>query len=152
MATLPARQQQSTEIEPIKQKIADLLADGVPVGKIAKRLGKDDPKAVRQWRHKIRRWVYTDDAFAQALARASKGEAAVQLVGAVEAVGRRAKRGRVDAFKVLGEFSGMHNPKVNHEHSGEVKITLATMPRPEPVKTEDSVDSDAIQEAEIVDD
>jgi hypothetical protein len=150
MAHLPAKREESS-LTPAQAKVAELLANGMTPAALARKLAKGDKKKAQRLRARFRYWVWHVPAFQQALMAQAKGEAALQATAAIPAVGRRAQRGRVDATKLLLEVSGMHNPKVNHEHSGEVKITLATMPRPEPVETEDSVDSDAITEAEIVD-
>jgi hypothetical protein len=59
------------------------------------------------------------------------------------AVGARAKRGRIDAAKLLMESTGFHNPRVKHEHSGDIKLTL-NIPRP-------SFDGE-VADADVVDD
>jgi hypothetical protein len=115
------------------------------ISTISARLAKGDKAEARRWRHTIRKWTYTDAGFQQAMALAYKGEALIGAVESVAAVGRRAKRGRVDAHKFLAEASGLHNTKVNHEHSGEVTINLRSTPRPVAVETVDSV-----AEAEVV--
>jgi hypothetical protein len=146
MASLPATTTQSTEIHPVKLQVAELIASGMPTSKIALKLAGGDKRKAHNLRRQIRRWVYTDPKFASALASTAKAEAFLQFVQAVPAVGKRAGRGRVDAFKVLGEFTGAHNPKVQHEHSGEINIKISGMPRPQPVADDHVVDAEVVEE------
>jgi hypothetical protein len=67
----------------------------------------------------------------------------VGLVPATHALAGRAARGRPDAIKVLFEASGFHNPRVRHEHSGEIKIKL-DMPRPAFGSDDEVVDADVV--------
>lgn len=57
------------------------------------------------------------------------------------AVGRRGRRGRIDAAKLIYETTGFHNPKVKHEHSGDINIKI-DMPRPKFHDAEGSVVSE----------
>jgi len=62
---------------------------------------------------------------------------------------RRAKRGRVDAFKFLMEMSGIHAPRVQHQHSGQVELVLTQMPRPANTNkelNESVVDAEVVEE------
>jgi hypothetical protein len=148
MANLPAEQPKST-LTPYQARVAELIADGTPPAELARRLARGDKKKARRLRARFRYWVYNNVEFQTRLLAQAKGEAALQATAAMPAVGRRAQRGRVDAAKLLLEVSGMHNPKVQHEHSGDIKVTLATMPRPKAVETVDG--NDEVVDAEVVD-
>ena len=90
--------------------------------------------------------VRGDDRFHAMVSAAAHGEMVEGLIPATQALGKRAARGRPDAIKLLFEASGFHNPRVKHEHSGDINIHL-DMPRPERV-----VDEDQVVDAEVVDD
>lgn len=122
--------------------IVDLLADGMDPVAASMRLAKGDKKRAYKIRRRMRKWIQTYPEFADRLALAAKSQALAYGVAATPAVGRRAERGRTDAFKALNELSGLHNPRVQHEHSGEVKITISA-PRPHRVETVDSTAEDA---------
>lgn len=67
----------------------------------------------------------------------------------VQAMIRRSKRGRVDAFKFLMEMSGIHAPRVQHQHSGQVELVLTQMPRPANTNkelNEPVVDAEVVEE------
>lgn len=61
---------------------------------------------------------------------------------------RRAGRGRVDAAKLALALSGIHNDRVQHDHSGEIDVRVHAMPRPKRV-TEDGeiVDAEVVEDA-----
>jgi hypothetical protein len=52
----------------------------------------------------------------------------------VQALIRRARGGRPDAAKLVLEMSGFYNPKQRVEHSGEIRITLEGLTRPQAVE------------------
>lgn len=88
--------------------------------------------------------VRHDPRLVQEVASMAQGEMTVALGPAVVALGSRARKGRPDAIKLLFEATGFHNPRVKHEHSGDIKISLS-MPRPK-------FDADAtVADAEVVD-
>jgi hypothetical protein len=73
----------------------------------------------------------TSVEYQQWQAQQSQGAIIESLPDMTEAMVKRAKRGRTDASKLAMEISGFHNPRVDHKHSGDIKITLATaVPRP----------------------
>lgn len=131
VADLPAVQPKSS-LTPVQDLITDYLAEGHPPGKIARALAKGDEKKAKVWRRRIRNWSYGDVAFQQALAMKAKGELILSVGETTKAVVKRAGRGRIDAAKLVYEASGFHNPRVQHEHSGDIKVTL-DIPRPTPV-------------------
>lgn len=67
-----------------------------------------------------------------------------------EALVRRATRGRPDAIKLALEIAGIHNPRVSHEHSGDITVTLASVPRPEPVVNPNAQLEEPVVDAEVV--
>lgn len=60
----------------------------------------------------------------------AKAEVFTALDPAMKGARRRATAGRMDGVRFIAEATRFHNPRVNHEHSGEVKITI-DMPRPQ---------------------
>jgi hypothetical protein len=134
MANLPEKQTpSSSEIETrdaFREKIADLIVAGGTPASIAKRMYPDDPRKRQNMRNRIRRMTYMDPKLALEVGLRAKGQMLLDLGPAVEAVGKRAKRGRMDAARVVMEATGFHNPKVKHEHSGDINIKIE-MPRPQ---------------------
>jgi hypothetical protein len=57
---------------------------------------------------------------------------------------RRASKGNVPAAKLAMEASGFHNPRVKHEHTGDIKVTIDNAPRP-PVVEDDVVDGTVVE-------
>lgn len=153
LARLPAPRTESTPEPTAKQvlqtRLASYLADGMTYSELAEKLAKGDKRKARQWRHKLRRWAATDDYFREILIVAAQAEMVMALQPATQALARRAARGNPQAIKLLFEATGFHNPKVKHEHSGEVKVKLevggqvSAAPRPAPV--EDVVDAEVVE-------
>lgn len=138
------------------QKILNLMADGYTADEIACKLGGNKPRSVRRWKGWIRDLVASSPEYqawqhgqAQAILSEAVPEAALAL-------SKRAARGRPDAIKLLFEASGFHNPRVKHEHSGDIEIKFSVpVPRPERQETqtvgqaqleEPVVDADVVEE------
>lgn len=140
---LPAKQ--SSESDQVHEAIIACLAKKMTPAQIAKHMYPEDKKARKAMRARIWRMVRSDVNFHTKVAQQAKAQMVVDLLPATEALGKRAKRGRPDAIKLLMEASGFHNPRVKHEHSGDIKVTL-DMPRPTRVETEDDViDADVVE-------
>lgn len=156
MANLPDPQNESspTKQDLLRLKVGDLLAEGVPYTKIALKLAKGDKKKAKMWRAKIRRWAATDARIQELIGHDTKGAMILALPSVGNAVVKRAQRGRVDAAKLVFESTGYHNPRVQHEHSGDIKISLS-VPRPaapEPVESPGKELEGPIVDAEVVED
>jgi hypothetical protein len=145
----------NTDLEPIqstraerkarfREVVADLMADGMTIGQIARKMYPDEPRLAANLRQRIRRMAYDDPQFAMEVGRRAKGQLLMDLIPTSKAVGKRAGRGRIDAAKLLFETTGFHNPRVKHEHSGDIKLTL-NIPRPK-------FDEDEAVEGEVVED
>lgn len=87
--------------------------------------------------------MLTDDNFSRRLMEKFRLSMLVGLGPAVDGLNRRAGKGNVQAIKLLFEASGLHNPKVQHEHSGEVTVKL-DIPRPQ------FVDATSVPDAQVV--
>jgi hypothetical protein len=157
VARLPATQNQSspgpnTNLKRQK-KIRKLLEQGYTHTEIARKLAPDDKLKQRLIRKSVLRLVASDQQIQQDIAAEVKGDQILALPVATSALIKRAARGRVDAIKLLYEASGFHNPRVQHEHSGDIKISL-DIPRPAareigPGKEEDGqpiVDAEVVEE------
>ena len=141
---------QKSQYDLYMEKLADIVADGFSKGEtgpqIAKRLAKGDKNLAAKYRKRIRALIYRNpDHLKEAVARQMQGDMLAGLPGTMTAVVKRAHRGRMDAAKVMLEASGFHNPRVKHEHSGDIKVTL-DMPRP---KFEQDVVA-SIEDADVV--
>lgn len=151
MANLPAITTQNAvpaANEELVDRLGDLIHSGVKPNEIARRLAPNDPDRRKYWRTKIRRLLQSDARLAARLADNAKIEMMTGLGPATVALTRKARAGRVDAIKLLFEASGLHNPRVQHEHSGEVNIKVS-IPRPDVAKTHAE---DPIVDADVVDD
>lgn len=128
---LPQNADQSALAEPTRFHLAlvNAMEKGLTVGEIAKKLAPDDPKKRKAYRGKIRRMLATDPLLAQCIVTRAQSNLLMAVPGTTTAVAKRAQRGRMDAARTVLEATGVHNPRVKHEHSGDIKITL-DMPRP----------------------
>lgn len=149
MAGLPITSAKSSDLTDTEKAIARCFAQGMRPPKIAKLLEPDDPAARKRLRRRLWQMIRYDARVHAEIAVQAQASMAMDLGPATEALGRRAKKGRPDAIKLLFEATGFHNPRVKHEHSGDIKVTL-DMPRPKRVPDEADQDEDIV-DAEIVD-
>lgn len=134
MAGPPSAIKQSSELSPQDQqaiRIASVLATGVDYLTLAKRLGGKDEAARKRWRMRIKRAMKNPHS-QMILSDAAQAEMWLNLLPITDAVIQRARRGRPDAIRMVWQATGFYNEKVQHEHSGDVAITLK-IARPEPV-------------------
>lgn len=129
------------------QAIVDAFARGENAYAIAKRLEPHDQAKRKRIRRQIEKHS-TDPRVAELLAHRARQELMVGLVPTVRAIRKRAARGRTDAGKIVLEASGFHNPRVKHEHSGDIKVTL-DMPRPKFEQDQGAID---LPDADVVED
>lgn len=121
---------------------------GMKTSKMAKRLEPDDPVKRKALRAKLRKMARQDKRLHALIAQDANAEMALGLGPATQALARRAAKGRPDAVKLLFEASGFHNPRVKHEHSGDININL-NIPRPKRLTVDpddDAVDADVVDE------
>lgn len=129
MAKTPTKTDESeVELSKFETYVIEKIAKGLTPPEIARKLAPND----REMRKKIRRKVYymlqKDAVIRKRLQDRARAETLMGLVPAAKGLSKRATR-RTDAAKVLFEITDFHNPRVKHEHSGDVKITL-DIPRP----------------------
>lgn len=131
MADLPSATKQSAvdKWDPLRLYLVEALSLGLTLPEMAKKLAPDDVKKRKKIRRQLRTLTRGDQRLQEMVATAARGEMVAGLIPATQALAKRAARGRPDAIKLLYEASGFHNPRVQHEHSGDIKITL-DMPRP----------------------
>lgn len=129
-----------------RSALAELVGKGRSPSEIAKAVFPDDPVKQKSMRSKVRRLVRTDQHFQQMVAQVAQGELVQGLGPATAALRRRAGRGNPTSIRLLLEATGFYNPRVKHEHSGDIKITL-DLPRPPAVDGK----AEEIQDAEVVD-
>lgn len=130
------------------------LVKGYGAEELALHLAGKRNRNYRRILGQIHRTVATDEEFQMAVALAAKGQMLLALPGITEALIKRAKRGRPDAIKLIYEASGFHNPRMQHEHTGEIDLRIVQVPRPTPVDNEirprqldqPIVDADVVEE------
>lgn len=152
MASLPAPKTKSSLPAPTtayKTKVAQLLVQGHTVYQIAKRVSNGDKRLASQLRNRIYYMAGSDEEFQRIFATVLRGKASAEgLPTAVAGQIKRSQRGRTDAAKLIMELTGFHNPKVSHEHSGDINIKLS-LPRPE---LPEDADQPQVVDAEVVED
>jgi hypothetical protein len=135
--------------KPLNERQTEALVEALERGEhplsIAKRLVPDNPKKMRALRRRLEAEMLGDSRVAQRVAEKSKLRLLAGLGPASDGLAKRAVR-RNDATKLLFETTGFHNPRVKHEHSGDIKITM-DIPRPSFVDANAALD---IPEADVV--
>lgn len=128
MANLPATR--PTELsEEALYRLAENLNAGLSAAEMARRKYPSDRVARQRFRRKLEAHVLMDQRVAQSAWAHAQLDLLAGLGPAARALVARAGRGRPDAIKLLFEATGFHNPRVQHQHSGEIKIKL-DVPRP----------------------
>lgn len=150
--TVPSTTDPDTLPEPTRLHLAlvEAMNKGMTMPEIAKRLAKGDKKKAQRYREKLRKMLANDPVLQRAIVQQASNNLVVGLPGATAAAVRRSHRGRMDAIKFVSETTGFHNPRVQHEHSGEVTIKM-DLPRPTFTDTESVADDAVIEEADVVD-
>jgi len=111
---------------------------------IARRLYPDNARKRNQCYKQLRHAALYDDRVAAGIFDETRLEMVVGLPKAGQALSRRAWQRNVQAIKLLLEATGVHNPRIKHEHSGEISIKFVA-PRPT-FETEDVVDATVVDE------
>jgi hypothetical protein len=143
MANLPVLTDSETEIDRFSDAIGAQMARGLMPMDIARKLYPDDHKKRLAAYMRIRRRALSDERVVRRIQEEVKLTFMAGLGPASRALVARAARGRPDAIKILYEASGFHNPRVQHQHSGEIKIRLE-VPRPAFGQDDEVVDADVV--------
>jgi len=132
VANLPAKRSPDSPVRLTKgQRLAvELFAEGKTLYAVSAELAKRNSHSRRTWARRIRNWLTLDEAFQSEIARLAQAELIGGTARVTKAVVNRAARGNPNMARLALEASGFHNPKVDHRHSGEVKITMSGIPRP----------------------
>jgi hypothetical protein len=152
VARQPTTQKKSSAEKP-RDKFAEIVAEGLAKGltgpQIAKKLAKGDEKEAKKYRRRIRNMAYREQGrLKEAIAARAAGDLLMGVPGTVNAVVKRAHRGRMDAARTVLEATDVHNPRVKHEHSGDITVKLE-MPRP---RFDADADVVGIADADVVQD
>lgn len=145
MAGLPATKTPSPDVQdltrtdtPRAHVVRALLYKGHEPRAIARAMAKGNKRKFKLIETQAYRIIGTDKQIQQRIGERAHGLLIAGVPAATAALARRAAKGNPQAIKLLFEASGFHNPKVQHEHSGDIKIELS-LPRPpaqEPVDAE----------------
>ena len=127
--------------------LLEQLSKGVGIHEIAKKVHPNDRIARQRLRRQLYKALASDELVAKAIGERARVELLAGLIAGSRALARRAARGNVQAIKLINETTGLHNPRVQHEHSGEITIKL-DLPRPAFDAT--SEPSATIEDAEVV--
>lgn len=126
------------------------LMKGYSPQQVACKLAPENKRRQRALKGQIQWVAGQSEEFLAWQAGRAKGAVVGSVPEMAEAMVRRGKRGRTDAIKLGLEMTNIHNPRVKHEHSGDISINL-NMPRPGRVDNP-SLDDPSIVDAEVVDD
>lgn len=139
---LPSPKPESPYTDKQVRAVAELASRGWSVKRIAKKIAPRNIAKGETLILDIRR----DPRYEAFILAEAHHEAVAALPRALRGAARAAARGRVDAIKWLGEVTGLHNPRVDHNVAGEIRITM-DIPRPKRVEAaEDVVDADVVED------
>jgi transposase-like protein len=149
MANLPSGPIQTPEKLARRQRMQwiyldEIIDSGEDYREVANRIADGNPQVAKKWRRRWRQWIQEDE-FQKMLHAITMGELRSDLPVVTAALVRRARKGNIPAAKLALEASGFWSPRQQHEHTGEIKITMTNAPRP--TRQEDDV-----VDAEVVED
>jgi hypothetical protein len=136
-ANLPDLRMKSTPENTRANKIRKLLEKGYTPPQIAKAMAKRGMGTEKTIRRQAQKLAGQEKGFLFGQLSEVRGMGLTAAPDAMNGLIRRARAGRPDAVKLLFEVTGIHNPKMQHEHSGDISIRLE-LPRPTPPKAIDS--------------
>jgi hypothetical protein len=139
-ANLPARQSQTSDSR--ANKIRKLLEKGYTPQQISRALAKRKMGKYRILLSQAYQLAGQNKEYQALKAAEVKGHLLSDIDGIASGLLRRARTGRPDAVKLALEVTGIHNPRMQHEHSGDIAIHLE-LPRPKAID---------VPEAEVVED
>lgn len=109
---------------------------------IAKRLYPNDKRKAKKLRSRLWYKLRHDIDLQKAIVERGQANLMLGIIPATVGLSSRAGR-KTDAAKYVLEATGVHNPKVKHEHSGEISIKL-DIPRPKFVDATASDDGETV--------
>lgn len=128
--------------------IAEQLAFGHHPREIAAVLHPGDPRSQRATRREIERLVRMDPRIYKQVLDHARVDLASGVGPSLRGLIRRARGGNPQAARLVLEIAGVHNPRVKHEHKGDIKIKLEGLPRPQFERTgidDQVVDADVVE-------
>lgn len=124
--------------------VVEMAFRGYSLNKMAKKLNRGgDRKSYWRWYGHLLA-IEQDERFRAAIMARAEGAALRALPQALAGATRMSRR-RMDAVKWIGEATGFHNPRVDHNVSGDIQITM-NIPRPE----REPVEGELVEEADVV--
>jgi hypothetical protein len=123
-----------------------LVGDGRTPEDIAGALHPNNRKEMRKMRRYIEGLLADNLDTQMAVARKGRSILIAALPEASRALARRAAKGNPQAVKLLFEASGFHNPRIKHDHSGQVEIVVKGLPRPQDSLPEPVVDAEVVED------
>lgn len=109
--------------------IVAALSVGLTPYQLAKKLHPHDRSSRRVAARRLEAIALNDDRVGEQLMAQVRFTMLAGLGPATRALVSRASSRNVQAIKLLYEATGVHNPRVKHEHSGEISIKF-DIPRP----------------------
>lgn len=159
MPDMARKQEMSKRAEealtPKEREVLGYLRKGYTGTQIARKIAGSDSRKYRGIRRRIQRTIAKSPEFRSEAEQAQQGMIYEHLHAMTQAQIKRAMRGRTDAFKLLMEMSGVHSPKTEQHHSGEIDLRVVQVPRPDPVDNTPNARpqiDEPIVDAEVVED
>lgn len=147
MAGLPVQVDSQTLPQERIEALAEQLAMGYHPRDIARRLHPHNPREMRKARRRIEQAIKSDPRLYANVLDHVRTDIMSGVGPAVRGLIKRAKSGNPQASRLILEIAGVHNPRVKHEHQGDIKIKLEGLPRP---KFERASIDDEIVDADVV--
>lgn len=139
----------TTEWSTAKQdRIRTLARLGYTQNQIARKLSSSNPARYSKNLRQVRRLLAVDQEYLEIQKAVAVGHALQEFPAIMDALVKRGLRGRVDAIKLIMEVTGVHSPRVDHKHSGQVELVVTTVPRPANANRE--LDEGGVVDAEVV--
>lgn len=119
------------ELESFHALVLPFIEEGVKPGEIAEKLypGPEHKAQRSALSKRIWRALAQDKLLQAKIADYARATLMAGLPATARGVIARAEEGKLDGVKLAWEATGFHSSKVQHEHSGDISVTL-NIPRP----------------------
>jgi hypothetical protein len=126
-------------------RLHERISKGYTTARVARELAPNSRSKQKYWRQRLRK-AMNDPRMQILIHEDAHATATAALPRAIRGAAAQAARGRMDAVKFIAEVTRFHTPRTQHEHSGDIRITI-DMPRPRRVQNEEDIpDADVVEE------
>lgn len=129
------------------ETVSDALIAGHDADGLAEKIYPGNESAQRKFKRRLRKHAVHSEDFQRLMYEKAQAQLVLGLGIASQALVRKAARGYLPAIKLIMEATGFHNPRVRHDHTGEVKVSIDIPRAPEL-----AAEAGPVVDAEVVDD